>query len=562
MRINFIGQGLNKNEDINVGKVICSTFSKPNYYNSFIGIVAFAINSGLSEILPYIQDYKEKFKKITFYIGVNDQVTTSEALQSLIENQIETYIFYNEEKLFHPKIYMFEGQVRNKIIVGSSNFTKPGLFNSNIESSVNIDFNSSDQNGIKFKKQIEAYYNELFNQSHEKTKLLTVEYLKELIEKEIVLSEKFWLNNNRKYENKPIGNLPKRKKRRGEKIVGNLGDLNDGNPWGSKSKRNRNWYAITPEYLRTWSYYFEELKKFKSENNGSTIVPKTYSDYALFEWYSKKKYLYNHRDEDGKRLIPPEHEKMLNDDEVLFYWENGKKYNSLIKWEQHLQKCIEYCKDLPHVWVTWEKKDKNFPLKRQAEWCLEQRMRLNDTLAKPKPLSQYENARLEESRFLKSSDGNIGTRNNNTWNTKFAKLVEYKDKQLSIGNEDWVPEQNDKDPEIADLGEWYADQLFIYKKPIDSKNAMPQDRRDYFKELEVDENYRENKNKRKFEKDAKAYFDMKKKFNNANPIGDDRKDYWTIISWPANQRARFNHFPVWRQRRLIELGIVKIIPTI
>lgn len=562
MRINFIGQGLNKNEDINVGKIICSTFSKPNYYNSFIGIVAFATNSGLSEILPYIEDYKEKFKRITFYIGVNDQVTTSEALQSLIEHQIETYIFFNEEKLFHPKIYMFEGEVRNKIIVGSSNFTKPGLFNSNIESSVTIDFNTPDQNGIKFKRQIEAYYNELFNQSHTKIKLLTVEYLKELIEREIVLSEKFWLNNNSKYENKSVGNLPKRKKRRGEKIVGDLGNLEDDKTRGGKSKRNRNRYAITPEYLRTWSYYFEELKKFKLENNGSTIVPKTHPDYALFDWYNKQKYLYNHRDKDGQRLIPPEHEKMLNNDDVLFYWENGKKYYSLIKWEQHLQKCIEYCKDLPYVWVTWEKKDKNFPLKRQAEWCLEQRMRLNDTLAKPKPLSEYEKARLAEAKFLKSSDDLVAIRRDDVWNTKYVKLVEYKEKQISIGNEDWVPYQTDKDPEIAELGEWYADQLFIYKKPVNTKNAMPEDRRVYFKNLEVDENYRENKNKRKFEKDVKAYFDMRQKFNDANPVGDDRKGYETIISWPANQRARFDKFPEWRQKRLIELKIVKIKPTL
>jgi HKD family nuclease len=556
MRINFIGQGLYKNEEINVGKIICSTFSKPNYYNNFKGIVAFATNSGFSEILPYINDHKEKFNKIKFYIGVNDQVTTSEVLQSLLDNEIETYIFYIDDKLFHPKIYMFDGLVRNKIIIGSSNFTKPGLFNSNIESSVVIDFNVSDSNGMKLKRQIETYYQELFDQSHSNIKLLTAEYLNELNEKEIVLSEKFWLNTNRKYENKSVGNLPKRKKRRSEKLEDNLGNLEDDKLKSGKSKRNRNRYAITPEYLRTWSYFYDELKKFKLDNNGSTIVPKTHPDNALFLWYNKQKYLYNHKDNDGERLIPLEHEKMLND--ILFYWENGNKYNNLIKWEQHLQKCIEYCKDLPYVWVTWEKKDKNFPLKRQAEWCWEQRMRLNNTLAKPKPLSKYEIGRLEDSKFLKNSDINGGSRDDDGWNTKFAKLVEYKEKQISLGNEDWVPQQKDKDPVIADLGEWYADQLFIYKKPVGTKNAMPQDRRDYFKELGVDENYRENKAIRKFEKDVKAYLNMRTTFKNANPIGEDRKGYETIINWPANQRVRFNIFPDWRKKRLIELGIVKI----
>ncbi|MEI7596841.1 MAG: phospholipase D-like domain-containing protein [Bacteroidota bacterium] len=149
MKINFIGHGLDDKAAKNVGRILCSAFNNSKYYNQFIGLAAFATNSGLSQIIPYIKDAKASFKKITWYIGVNDQVTTKEALQLLLDNGIETYIFFIEDKLFHPKVYIFEGEVRNKIVVGSSNLTRPGLFVRNIEASVEVDYDNQDSIGKK-----------------------------------------------------------------------------------------------------------------------------------------------------------------------------------------------------------------------------------------------------------------------------------------------------------------------------------------------------------------------------------------------------------------------------
>lgn len=565
MKINFIGHGLDDNAEKNVGKVLCSAFNNPKHYNNFIGLTAFATNSGLSKIISYISDAKASFKNIIWYIGVNDQVTTREALQLLLDHDIETYIFFIEDKLFHPKVYIFEGEVRNKIIVGSSNLTQPGLFKRNIEASVEVEYDNPDPSGKKFRKQISDYFKHLFNNSHSDLKLLTVEYLKELVEKNIVRDELHWLKNN-KYENQneSVGNLPKRKKRRADKIEKDLGNIKEKDKIERDNlKANSNSkIAITDEYLRTWSFYFEELKKFKAENTGNTIVPVTHHDKRLYSWYRKQKVLYHNFDENGNRLIPIEHKEAL--DGINFFWEDGHILREIRIWEKRLKECVDYCKskNLSYVWVTWEKKDPKFPFKTQASWCIRQRRRFYKL--DKKLLSPYEEKRLREVNFKLEKLVNAGgLLDDDSWIESYDKLVIFKDLFGHANPSQTVhPDPKNPNPDWLRLGKWVNDQRHLKNNGVKNrrtgeKKYLIKIREELLDELGVDWDYEENEAKKKFEKDASEYVAMRRLYPTTNPKGEARKIYRKILDWEAGQKFRFDVYPDWRKNRLIELKIIK-----
>lgn len=186
MDIKFLGQGLVE-QDRYVGDIILESF-KDERYDNFICLVAFATEAGLNRI---IQDYNsfttKKGNKSTLYIGVDQGGTPKDALELLLTMGHEVFVYYNSNNsvIFHPKIYMFSGKECHRIIIGSSNLTVTGLFQ-NIESSVLVDFNADDENGLAFYKEIKEYFNELLDNSNENLKLLTAELIEKLVSSGIV----------------------------------------------------------------------------------------------------------------------------------------------------------------------------------------------------------------------------------------------------------------------------------------------------------------------------------------------------------------------------------------
>ncbi len=150
MQIDFIGHGLNTKNKINVGDQLDTSFASPHYDN-FIGFVAFVAISGVSKLLPSILKAKENYKRVTFFVGVDNRGTSKEALEMLLENRIETYVFHKVEEqiTYHPKLFIFEGEKHSRIILGSSNLTYSGFLN-NIEASLQLDFKTkTDSQGNK-----------------------------------------------------------------------------------------------------------------------------------------------------------------------------------------------------------------------------------------------------------------------------------------------------------------------------------------------------------------------------------------------------------------------------
>jgi HKD family nuclease len=167
MKITFLGQGFEATSVNAIGSHLINYLNQTNFH-SFTGMSAFASEAGIFGLAGHIRSAKENYqapKKITLVVGVDQQGTSKEALEELKNLNVDSYIFYQSESpIFHPKIYLFEGNQQTKLIVGSSNLTGTGLF-VNVEGSLLVEFDNNDPEGIILLNELKTYYQTLFNLS-------------------------------------------------------------------------------------------------------------------------------------------------------------------------------------------------------------------------------------------------------------------------------------------------------------------------------------------------------------------------------------------------------------
>lgn len=198
MELKFIGQGLDSENDIAAGDYLIDSLNDERY-TSFKAFVAFISKSGIENIIDELTGFIGNGGSVCLYVGVDLNSTSKEALEKLIELGIETYIIFSPNSIiYHPKIYTFEGDEYSRAIIGSSNFTKRGLFQS-IEASVSISFNiEEDETGNNFLAEVYEYYNTILNDENPSCNKLTPELLKILIDSKVVLPEAVnWKKQNK-----------------------------------------------------------------------------------------------------------------------------------------------------------------------------------------------------------------------------------------------------------------------------------------------------------------------------------------------------------------------------
>lgn len=165
MKIKFLGQGFEAASANAIGNYLISYLNQTNFH-SFTGISAFASEAGIFGLSGHILNAKQNFqapRNITLVVGVDQQGTSKEALEELRDLNVASYIFYQSEApIFHPKIYLFEGDQQTKLIVGSSNLTGTGLF-VNVEGSLLIEFDNNDPEGTNLLNELKSYYQTLFD---------------------------------------------------------------------------------------------------------------------------------------------------------------------------------------------------------------------------------------------------------------------------------------------------------------------------------------------------------------------------------------------------------------
>jgi HKD family nuclease len=159
-------------------------------FDEFSCFVAFARQSGIALIADAIDDARNRFNRLRILVGVDQKGTSKEALEALLSLGIETSVYHTSSPItFHPKIYLFEGRRKNRLIVGSSNLTQKGLFQ-NLEASIQVDFTLPDNEGQDLLKQVHEYVDEFLERKCDNVKELTSELIDLLVQGELVPNEK------------------------------------------------------------------------------------------------------------------------------------------------------------------------------------------------------------------------------------------------------------------------------------------------------------------------------------------------------------------------------------
>lgn len=158
MQVVFLGQGLSRYHDHPLGDEIKRAFADPRF-KSLTGFIAFASKAAASFLAQLAQDHPHC--KVTIYVGVDQKGTSKEALETLLASGITSFIFYTiSQQIYHPKVYLFRGDTDACLLVGSSNLTARGLY-SNVESSIRIDFDVTQQPGKDILQQVETFFDPL-----------------------------------------------------------------------------------------------------------------------------------------------------------------------------------------------------------------------------------------------------------------------------------------------------------------------------------------------------------------------------------------------------------------
>lgn len=310
MIVQFIGQGIHENEEETCGNYICSSINDDTFTDITV-FVAFLRLPGLIELKTFIEKTKSDNRNITFYVGIDEKITSKEALELLLKLDVSAYIYNSERFIYHPKIYLFESKTRNRIITGSSNLTKSGLFY-NVESSILLDFTSQDKSGLKVLNQLKDYYSPLLDFTDPNLEVVTQEHIDKLLSEDKISKEYYEGTGNYFSDvhdkSKPKGKNPKLG------ILGNL-EVKEFNP--TKNYRNDE-LKITEDYLAKWDLMFERMKAYTIAF-GTSTVRRDYKDRTLYGWYRKQKLLYNHKD----ITMPKEHIEKLKS--INFYFGDGHK---------------------------------------------------------------------------------------------------------------------------------------------------------------------------------------------------------------------------------------------
>lgn len=172
MEIKLLPQGYNTENHSSVAEILINAFHDKRY-TSFKCLVAFASYGGVTAFTPHVQQNKDRFIDCKFIVGIDQQGTSKEALEEILSWDVSSYVYHSKSpNIFHPKIYIFEGDEDFLVIVGSNNFTEFGLVK-NIECSVLITHHKSNSDDRGILDEIEGHFGDLFSSRDENLKLIS-----------------------------------------------------------------------------------------------------------------------------------------------------------------------------------------------------------------------------------------------------------------------------------------------------------------------------------------------------------------------------------------------------
>ena len=188
MNITFLGQGFEATSEHSVGKQLIKLFADKAFH-TFTGLSAFASQAGVNGLSKHIAAAKKHLNIITIVTGVDQRGTSQEALLAILNLKIKAFVFYQPSfTIFHPKIYLFEGNDKSELIIGSSNLTSQGLF-TNVETSLLVSIDNRVEDDRKIVEQLKDYFKELFDFTDPNLKKLSKKIIADLVKAKIVPTE-------------------------------------------------------------------------------------------------------------------------------------------------------------------------------------------------------------------------------------------------------------------------------------------------------------------------------------------------------------------------------------
>lgn len=188
MNITLLGQGFEAASQNSVGHKLIKYFTDKDFH-TFTGISAFASQAGIRGLSKHIKKAKKHFNVINIVTGVDQKGTSKEALEELLALDIDAYVFYQPSiTIFHPKIYLFEGEDKSVLIIGSSNLTSQGLF-TNVETSLSVSIDNNVEDDRKILEQLKDYFEGIFDFTDPNLKKLNKKIIADLVKAKVVPTE-------------------------------------------------------------------------------------------------------------------------------------------------------------------------------------------------------------------------------------------------------------------------------------------------------------------------------------------------------------------------------------
>lgn len=107
--------------------------------------VAYMRMSGWDRLAVSIDSLLNRGGHVSGAVGVDNGITSIEALEALRHISADSTVFYTMSGfIYHPKLYLMNGEDQAVAVVGSANLTRDGLFrNIELASAINLDLSSS-----------------------------------------------------------------------------------------------------------------------------------------------------------------------------------------------------------------------------------------------------------------------------------------------------------------------------------------------------------------------------------------------------------------------------------
>lgn len=173
---------------IRIGDVLNTAIADSNC-RRFRFAVAYTRMSGWNRLAASIDSLLNRGGRISGATGVDNAITSIEALQFLRQISADSTVFYTTSGfIFHPKLYLMNGDSQAVALIGSANLTRDGLFrNIEVATAVHLDFNSSVD--LEVYNRYDEFINGLLDTTHPNVQDITDETLQALALADLIRSE-------------------------------------------------------------------------------------------------------------------------------------------------------------------------------------------------------------------------------------------------------------------------------------------------------------------------------------------------------------------------------------